>query len=105
MKLRGALLGLRAMEPGRKLAEAFEPLLVDGKFEQVVDAAKRKFCGRFELEPGTALNEALMENLYVVVIAILNKLPVFVVGKPGSSKTLAMSVIVSNLQGLWLNFR
>jgi E3 ubiquitin-protein ligase RNF213 len=61
--------------------------------------AKRTFCKRFDLEPGVALNEALMENLYVVVVCILNKLPVFVVGKPGSSKTLAMSVIVSNLQG------
>ena len=64
-----------------------------------VAGAKRKICKKFALEPGIALNDALMENLYVVVICILNLIPVFVVGKPGSSKTLAMQVIVSNLQG------
>lgn len=33
-----------------------------------------------------ALNDALRENLFVVAIATLNRVPVFIVGKPGSSK-------------------
>ena len=40
-----------------------------------------------------AMNQALVENLFVVIICILNKIPIFVVGKPGSSKTLTMQVI------------
>ena len=35
----------------------------------------------------------------MMVVCILNKIPVFVVGKPGTSKTLALQVIASNLQG------
>lgn len=30
---------------------------------QMVGGAKRRFCNKFELEPGIALNQALMENL------------------------------------------
>ena len=51
-----------------------------------------------EVEDGIAMNNSLSENLFVVIICILNKIPVFVVGKPGSSKTLCLQVIASNLQ-------
>ena len=48
---------------------------------------------------GIALNQALSENLFVTIICILNKIPIFIVGKPGTSKTLAIQIIASNLQG------
>lgn len=56
----------------------------------VLQFLQAKFAGGMNLEEGIALNAALVENLFVVVVCILNKIPVFVVGKPGSSKTLAM---------------
>ena len=43
--------------------------------------------------------QALVENIYAVTVCILNTLPIFVVGKPGTSKTLTLSIIGSNLQG------
>jgi hypothetical protein len=98
VELRNALIMVRATDASR-LPQDFLYLLEEGKFDEIINNAKRRFCNRFDLEPGVALNQALMENLYVVVVCILNNLPVFVVGKPGSSKTLAMAVIVSNLQG------
>ena len=42
--------------------------------------------------------DALAARRYVVVVCVLNRLPVFVVGKPGSSKTLALQIVASNLQ-------
>ena len=80
-------------------AGSFAALREPGKFEKFVAQAKRRFGKRFALEPGVALNAALAENLYVVVVCILNRIPAFVVGKPGSSKTLALQIIASNLQG------
>ena len=91
LRLRSALLAARAGDDNR-LPGPFLDLLKEGKFDEVVGTAKRRFCSKFALEPGVALNEALMENVYVVVVSILNLLPVFVIGKPGSSKTLAMTV-------------
>ena len=48
---------------------------------------------------GIALNEALCENLFMILVSLLNQIPIFVIGKPGSSKSLAMSKIQSNLNG------
>jgi hypothetical protein len=46
-----------------------------------------------KLDEGIALNEAILENLFMLLISILNNIPIFVIGKPGSSKSLAMGII------------
>eukprot|EP00026_Physarum_polycephalum_P000016 Phypoly_transcript_00016.p1 GENE.Phypoly_transcript_00016~~Phypoly_transcript_00016.p1 ORF type:complete len:3661 (+),score=399.99 Phypoly_transcript_00016:3-10985(+) len=43
--------------------------------------------------PGIAVNQALRENVFMMLTCILNQMPLFVVGKPGSSKSLAMQII------------
>ena len=40
------------------------------------------------MEEDIALNENLKENLFVTVICILNRVPAFLVGKPGTSKSI-----------------
>ena len=49
-------------------------------------------CLNMEVEENIAMNAALTENLFVSTVCVLNKIPVFIVGKPGSSKTLTMQV-------------
>ena len=68
-------------------------------FEAVLAAAERRFATQMVLEEGIALNGALVENLFVTIVCILNRIPCFVVGKPGTSKTLSLQVIQSNLRG------
>eukprot|EP01052_Picozoa_sp_SAG31_P009055 SAG31_NODE_468_length_15250_cov_5.304138_9_plen_286_part_00 len=68
-------------------------------FTNQLEGAQKWLCSKFVVEDGIAMNEALMENIFVVVVCILNRIPVFVVGKPGSSKTLTLSVLASNLLG------
>ena len=79
--------------------EGFEPLKPPGAFLSLLHKIQGSFCENVDVEEGIAMNQALMENLFVVIICILNRIPIFVVGKPGSSKTLTMQVIASNLQG------
>jgi E3 ubiquitin-protein ligase RNF213 len=47
---------------------------------------------------GTAMNGALLENVFVLMICILNRIPVFLVGKPGSSKSLSMKLIYRSVK-------
>ena len=54
---------------------------------------------RMDLPPGTAKNTALQENVFVILVCLLNKITIFLVGKPGCSKSLSMQVIRSNLRG------
>lgn len=67
--------------------------------ENLLIQIQKNFCRNFQLEDGIAMNQSLMENLFVTTICILNRLPIFVVGKPGSSKTLTVQVIMSNMLG------
>ena len=68
--------------------------------EDVIKNEQMDILNKMELPQGTAKNVALRENVFVILICILNKIPVFVVGKPGCSKSLSMQLIVSNLRGL-----
>jgi E3 ubiquitin-protein ligase RNF213 len=67
--------------------------------EMLLFQEQTKYCSQMELEKGIALNDALRENLFVMMVSIFNRIPVFVVGKPGSSKSLAMQIISNNLRG------
>ena len=64
-------------------------------------AEQRDILGRmnFRLWPNIAHNGALLENVFVMFVCILNKIPVFVVGKPGNSKSLAIQLLNSSLRG------
>lgn len=59
-----------------------------------------EFCENVELDDSIAMNTALRENVFITIVSILNRIPIFLIGKPGTSKTLTMQVIASNLQGI-----
>ncbi|XP_077973940.1 E3 ubiquitin-protein ligase rnf213-alpha-like isoform X3 [Styela clava] len=46
-----------------------------------------------------AWNEALCENVYLMTICADAKLPLYLVGKPGSSKSLSKTIVEANMKG------
>lgn len=46
-----------------------------------------------------ACNMALLENVFMMIVCIELKIPLFIVGKPGSSKSLAKSIVTRAMQG------
>ena len=46
-----------------------------------------------------ARNAALKENVFMMLVCIELKIPLYVIGKPGSSKSLAKSVIETAMRG------
>ena len=52
-----------------------------------------------KLGPNIACNTALSENVFMMLVCIELRIPLFVVGKPGSSKSLAKTVVADNMQG------
>ncbi|KAG8507497.1 LOW QUALITY PROTEIN: E3 ubiquitin-protein ligase RNF213 [Galemys pyrenaicus] len=51
------------------------------------------------LRKAIAKNLALKENVFMMVICIELKIPLFLVGKPGSSKSLAKTIVADAMQG------
>jgi hypothetical protein len=68
-------------------------------FQTVVFDVQKQFVKHLKISDGIALNEALLENLFMILVSILNRIPIFIIGKPGSSKSLAMELVQSNLNG------
>ncbi|CAF4967275.1 unnamed protein product, partial [Rotaria socialis] len=52
-----------------------------------------------EVPPNTAKNRALRDNIFVLLACIVNRIPLFLCGKPGSSKSSAVQILISNLKG------
>ena len=46
-----------------------------------------------------ARNAALRENVFMMVICVELRIPLFLVGKPGSSKSLAKAIISDSMRG------
>ncbi len=68
-------------------------------FAVEVERMQTHFVSQMKVGVGIARNEALRENLFMMLISVLNRIPIFVIGVPGSSKSLAMRLIQSNLRG------
>nr|XP_044602039.1 E3 ubiquitin-protein ligase RNF213 isoform X2 [Equus asinus] len=57
------------------------------------------FLNGVSLRKTIAKNLALKENVFMMVICIELKIPLFLVGKPGSSKSLAKTIVADAMQG------
>ena len=53
-----------------------------------------------KLGPNIARNIALRENVFMMAVCIELRIPLFLVGKPGSSKSLAKSIVADSMLGI-----
>ena len=70
-----------------------------GPFQRVLEYEQNALLDAMQLDPTVAKNEALRANAFMMVTCIHNRLPLFVVGSPGSSKSLAMQIIQDSFRG------
>ena len=52
-----------------------------------------------EKNTGIALNRALRENLFSIFICISNTIPLIIIGKPGTSKSLSFQILYNTMKG------
>lgn len=57
------------------------------------------FLDEANLKDNIARNNALLENVFMMIVCISLVIPLFIVGKPGSSKSLAKTVVSNLMQG------
>ena len=64
-----------------------------------IDRCQQNILDQMTVGDHIAKNTALKENVFMMFVSIELKIPLFVVGKPGSSKSLAKTIISNNMQG------
>ncbi|XP_060598064.1 uncharacterized protein LOC132751874 [Ruditapes philippinarum] len=75
------------------------PSFTEEYIYDVMKTEQNDILERMNVPAGIAKNTALRENVFMLFVCILNKIPIFLVGKPGCSKSLAIQLIRSNLRG------
>ena len=71
----------------------------DKDFIEVPLREEKYVLANMELEKGIAQNRALLDNTFSLFVAINNKIPIFIVGKPGCSKSLSVQLINKSMKG------
>ncbi|CAH3163087.1 unnamed protein product, partial [Porites evermanni] len=69
------------------------------RIETEITRCQQAVMKKLKLGPNIARNTALSENVFMMLVCIELRIPLFVVGKPGSSKSLAKTVVADNMQG------
>ncbi|KAI6653727.1 hypothetical protein LOD99_3231 [Oopsacas minuta] len=72
---------------------------IDGfeKFESIFEYEVDQFVNKADIPNGIAKTQGLKENLFATIICTITKIPLIIVGPPGTSKTLSFNLTVSNL--------
>ncbi|KAL4512102.1 hypothetical protein ABPG72_005104 [Tetrahymena utriculariae] len=70
------------------------------KFKQTVDEELKWLTNECGIQSQyIAKNNALQENIFCIIICLLNKIPLIITGEPGTSKTLSFSIALTCLKG------
>ena len=59
-------------------------------FLDAPEQEQKYIANNITIEPGIAKNRMLLENLFALFACINTKIPLFIIGKPGSSKSLSI---------------
>ena len=77
----------------------FYPYLSDIDFLEIPIREEKYVLSNIDLEKGIAQNRALLDNIFSLFVTINNKIPIFIVGKPGCSKSLSIQLINKSMKG------
>ena len=78
-----------------KKKDNFFQKVLEEEYKLVIDRVKR--LGK--LPKDIALNTPLKENLFAIFVSIYSKTPLFICGKPGSSKSVSVQIIKKSFDG------
>ena len=92
-------LRIQDKEKRKELVERLNKIFTYRDFLELPLLEEHFIVDNIELPKGTAKNKALLENLFSLFCSINVKIPIFIVGKPGCSKSLSVQLIYKSMKG------
>ena len=85
----------------QELAEKLKEFFQNHNFLSIPEGQVKEITSKMHIEKnkGIALNRALRENLFTIFVCIINKVPLIIVGKPGTSKSLSFQIVYNTMKG------
>ena len=69
------------------------------QFSDFLNAEEDFLINLIKLDKGIAKNSLLKENLFLLFISIITKIPLIIIGKPGTGKSLSAKIICESMKG------
>ena len=69
------------------------------KFSDLLKFEEEFLLDQIELDKGIGKNQLLKENLFLLFLAVVTKMPLIIVGKPGTGKSLSAQLILNSMKG------
>ena len=69
------------------------------QFSDFIKSEEEFIINLIEIDKGIGKNNILKENLFLLFISIITKIPLIIIGKPGTSKSLSGDLISKTLKG------
>lgn len=83
----------------QKVSDSLLPAYSPAKVMQEISLMQDLLLSGVPMGDTIAKNSALKENVFMMVLCIELKIPLFLVGKPGSSKSLSKTLVADAMQG------
>ncbi|TNN72678.1 E3 ubiquitin-protein ligase rnf213-alpha [Liparis tanakae] len=83
----------------QKISKSLPPAYTSAKIMQEISLMQDLLLSGVPMGDTIARNSALKENVFMMVICIELRIPLFLVGKPGSSKSLSKTLVADAMQG------
>jgi energy-coupling factor transporter ATP-binding protein EcfA2 len=68
-------------------------------FSQILSFEQKFILNNISLSKGIGKNKSLKENIFLLFIALITNIPLIIIGKPGSSKSLSAQLIYKEMGG------
>jgi hypothetical protein len=68
-------------------------------FKEMPKKEQEYISNNIEMKAGIAKNRALLENIFTLFVCVNAKVPLFIVGKPGCSKSLSVQLLFKSMKG------
>ncbi|XP_065501150.1 E3 ubiquitin-protein ligase rnf213-alpha-like [Caloenas nicobarica] len=69
--------------------------------QEEIQLCQEVFLDNLSVPDAIARNDALRENIFMMIVCMDLRVPLFLVGKPGSSKSLSKTIAVDAMEGRW----
>ena len=71
------------------------------KFSELLKIEEEFLLDQIELDKGIGKNQLLKENLFLLFLSVVTKIPLIIVGKPGTGKSLSAQLIYNSMRGIY----
>jgi len=69
------------------------------QFKQILSKEEDFIINNINLNKGLGKNKSLKENIFILFLALVTNIPLIIIGKPGSSKSLSAQLIYKEMSG------